>query len=262
MKVGTTIRPDMGGDHIIKDSFCLIKFLNEIKDLIDFIEIYCIYPFPVTLNKGLTELQRFLKENKIEVGLHFPVEHQDRWLKKKNFDKIVNIMNSFAKRINATYIDIHPGDLTYFIESTNREEILDGLTRIKEKAPCKIVVENGITLLERAEDLDFFAKGGILISVDVCHTHQAGLPFDMFSKEFNKWGNKLFLLHVSDHDVKPHLEMKKGKIRWGHILKKIRKTNAYGVCCETLFAVEDEIVYRNPKIATIHSLKFLQKLRK
>jgi sugar phosphate isomerase/epimerase len=261
MKVGTTIRPDMGDGHIIKDSFCLIKLLEEIKDSIDFIEIYCVYPFPLNLNKGFAELTRFLKENKIDVGLHFPVEHQDRWMKKKGFDKIVMLLNNFAQKINATYMVIHPGDLTYFIDSTNREEILDGLTKLKEKATCKLVVENGITLLERAEDLDFFSKNGILISVDVCHLHQAGLPFDMFSKEFSKWGNRLFLFHFSDHDHKPHLELKKGKIKWGHIIRRIRKTKAYGICLETIHAIDGEIMYRNPKIATTNSLKLLQKLR-
>jgi sugar phosphate isomerase/epimerase len=259
MKVGTIIRPDMG--DVIKDSFSLVKFLDEIKHMIDFIEIFCEYPFPLKLHKGLPELRKFLEENRVEAGLHFPTEFQDRWLKKKNFDKLVGALSKFAKDINAKFITIHPGDLTYFLDSTNREEILEGLTKINSKLPCKLVVENGITLLERAEDLDFFAQGGIQISVNICHMYQADLPFEMFSKKFGEWGSRLFMFHVSDYDIVPHLEIRKGKIKWGRIFRRMKNTKA-GLCVDAIYSMDNDIVYHNTKSATINSLRLLQKFRR
>jgi sugar phosphate isomerase/epimerase len=83
----------------------------------------------------------------------------------------------------------------------------------------------------------------------------------MFAQNFKKWGSKLFMFHVSDYDETPHIELKKGKIKWGSILRKIRKTKAYGVCCETLYSKQDNIIYRAPKTSLINSLRFLQKVR-
>lgn len=256
MKIGTTVRHDMGQGHIIKDTASLINFLKLFTD-IDFIELYCTYPMPLMLNEDIAKLKTFLRDNKIEVGLHFPTEYHDRWMKEKkmSYEEVLKVLTDFANKIDAKYINIHPDDMAYFLNSRDDSAIRAELVRISEMVNCAVCAENGHSVYNNPGDLDYFLDIKKLdMTLDLCHVYQADFDY----KEFEQYFQKTFLFHLSDVSERAHLELGVGQMPFDEILGNLKKTACYGLLLETLLTMENEIILRNPVKATRNSIDFIR----
>jgi sugar phosphate isomerase/epimerase len=254
MRIGTTIRHDMGEGHIIKDIASLLDFLKLFPDL-DFIEIYCTYPIPLVFNEDIAKLKTFLKNNNMDVGLHFPVEWHDRWLKKKKYEEVLNIVVEFAKKIDAAYINIHPDDLAYFLNSRDDNLIRKEIVKIADLAGCAVLVENGHSVYNNPGDNDYFLDNKkIDMCLDMCHVYQADFQFEDFEQYFQK----AFLFHLSDVGERAHMELGLGQIPFSDLLGKLKMTGCYGLLLESLLTMEGDIVLRNPTRATRNSIDFIR----
>jgi sugar phosphate isomerase/epimerase len=260
MKLGITIRHDMGENNIIKNTDTLIHFLKKFGNNLGFIEIYCAYPLPVNLFDGLDKLRSFLDKKNIEVGLHFPVEWHDRWKTRMSYPDVVSIMLGFARKMDAKYINVHPDDLGHFIGSKDKFAIKRVLYDIKERCACTLVVENGHSVFQNPQDLAFFTDNGIKMTLDLCHTFQAKLTYNEFRKSLPGLSRKLFLAHISDLGERAHMELGCGKIPFQKIIRNLKKFDMYGLCFETLLTIENELIIRNPLIATKNSIDYLKRL--
>ncbi len=246
----------MGQGFIIKNSKTLVNFLKYFKK-IDFVEIHCTYPMPLNLMGDIDKLQKYIKKRDLKIGLNFPIKWHDRWKMRKSFKEVSETIFDFASQVNAFYVNIHPESLAYFTEKEAKEDIKKELAILEQKTDGRILVMNGHSVFESPEDLNYFAKEGVRICLDVCHIFQGGMDYNKFREQIHEFKDKIFLFRVSDFGERPHMQLGHGKIPYSKIMRNIRELDGR-IVVETLLSVENELIFRNPKLATEKSLEYLK----
>ncbi len=258
MKIGTTIRHQMGSDLVVKDTDSLIDIISKIKD-IDFIELYCTYPIPLILDDA-DKLKNYLTEKNIAIGLHFPVEWHDRWKTKRKFSELINAIVGFGNDVGAVYINIHPADIRHFTGTTDKDSIKKIILDIQKKFNGVTLIENGHSEFQHPDDIDFFSSDGVKITLDICHIHQSNQEFETFKPYLEKWKDKLFLVHISDKGERPHMQIGTGSINFKKILKDLKEMPVYGILSEAILTYDNELIIRHPLKATQESVNYLRKV--
>ncbi len=258
MKLGISIRHDMGNNVLINSSKELVEFLKQFKN-ISFFEITCQYPLPLNLLDDISVLKEYLAASQLSVGLNFPVQFHDQWKLKKGFAEVRDIILNFAEAADAFYVNIHPESLAYFTEQEAKDKILQSLIGLKQKTKKQVTVMNGHSVFQTPEDLNFFAQQGVKLCIDVCHIFQGGMEYTKFREQLQEYNGKIFLYRISDLGERPHMQLGFGKIPYPKIIRNIREFEPF-IVVDALLSVENELVARNPKAAIEKSLEYLKGL--
>tara|TARA_Y100000310_G_scaffold229539_1_gene231979 strand:- start:737 stop:1516 length:780 start_codon:yes stop_codon:yes gene_type:complete len=256
MKTGISIRHDMGEGWIIKNSKQLVSFLKKFKK-VDFFEIQCQYPMPLNLTADIHRLKKYVKKRNLKVGLNFPIQWHDRWKMRKSFEEVQDTIFNFANEINADYINIHPESLAYFTEKEAKKDIAKQLSLLKSKTDANIIVMNGHSIFQSPEDMNYFAKDGVNMCLDVCHIFQGGMEYNDFREQLQEFKDKIYMFRLSDFGERPHMQLGFGKVPYSKIMRNIREFEPF-VVLDPVLSVENELIFRNPKYALERSLDYLK----
>jgi len=253
MRLGSTVRLESSPGRIMRNVGSLLDFMKLFPDL-DFFELYCSYPFPLSLMDDVAKIKTFLKNNNQSIGLHFPVEWNDLWMKNVKYDEMRSIIINFANAVEADYVNVHPDDLATFLKNRNDEIIKNELERISALVSC-LTVENGHSVYNNPGDLDNFLNiKNVKLCLDFCHVYQSDFEF----KDFRHYVDNTFLFHLSDVRERAHLELGAGALPVANIISRLKHTNCYGLLLETLLVQNADSVFRDPAKATRNSISFLR----
>ena len=256
MKLGICVRHDMGRGWVIKNSRMLVAFLKKFKK-IDFFELHCQYPIPLNLMDDIDRLKKYIRKKDLKVGLNFPIKWHDRWKMRKSFDEVQDTILNFAREVNADYVNIHPESLAYFTEKEAKKDIMKSLLDLKNKTDAKILVMNGHSVFQTPEDMNFFAKEGVNMCLDVCHIFQGGMEYNKFREQLHEFKDKIELFRISDFGERPHMQLGFGKIPYSKIMRNVRQFEP-SLVVDTLLSVENELILRNPKLSIEKSIEYLK----
>tara|TARA_B100001971_G_C18021732_1_gene447789 strand:- start:213 stop:755 length:543 start_codon:yes stop_codon:yes gene_type:complete len=176
---------------------------------------------------------------------------------RKSFEEVQDTILNFANELNADYVNIHPESLAYFTEKDAKVDIAKQLTLLQSKTNANIIVMNGHSVFQTPEDMNYFAKDGVKMCLDVCHIFQGGMEYNEFRDQLQAFKDNIFMFRLSDFGERPHMQLGFGKVPYSKIMRNVREFEPF-VVLDPVLSVENELIFRNPKYALERSLDYLK----